>query len=109
MTGRPGSRVLALAAFVAALLATVLRLGVDAQALLWAAPFLLLVAPLALGRFVGEDVIERRRSRHRPRARSHATVALEVPRRTPRAIGHRGLLLAFRLAERGPPAAACAA
>jgi hypothetical protein len=109
MTGRPGSRVLALAAFVAALLATALPLGVDVQVLLWAAPLLALVAPLALGRFVGEDVIERRRSRHRPaRPRSHAAVALEVPRRTPRVIGHRGLLLAFRLAERGPPAI-CAA
>jgi hypothetical protein len=109
MTGRPASRVLALVALVAALLASVLRLGVDAELLLWAAPMVLLLAPLALGRFIGEDAIDaRRRSRQRATRRPRAVAAIAAPRRTPRAIGARGLLLAFRLAERGPPAAGAA-
>jgi hypothetical protein len=109
MSGRTGSRLTLLAALAAAVLASVLRLGVDAELLLWCAPVVLLLAPLALGRFVGEDAIDARRLRRaapRPR-RTVATVRL--PQRAPRAVSHRGRLLAFRLAERGPPASALAA
>ncbi|HEV7496061.1 hypothetical protein [Baekduia sp.] len=104
MTGRPGSRALLGAAFVAAVLASALRLGVDAELLLWLAPAVLLVAPLIMGRFMGEDVIDARRAaRATPRRRRGAT-AISAPYRAPDVAGHRGLLLAFRLAERGPPA-----
>jgi hypothetical protein len=105
MTGRTGSRGLALAAFVAALLASVLRLGVDAEVLLWAAPVLLLVAPLALGRFVGEGALDAGRRRRAARPPRRRAVRAVMPRRTPRVVGAHGCLLAFRLAERGPPAA----
>jgi hypothetical protein len=111
MTGRPRSRVLVLAALVAAVVASVLRLGgVDTDVLLWAAPVALLVAPLALGRFVGEEALAARRRARRPkRQRRRAGIVAAIPRRTPRVAGHRGLLLAFRLAERGPPALVAAA
>lgn len=92
------------AAFVAAVCASVLRLGVDAELLLWCAPLLLLVAPLAMGRFVGEDAIDARRLRRATPRPRRAAVTLRLPPRAPRAVSHRGLLLAFRLAERGPPA-----
>jgi len=104
MSGRPGSRALLGAAFVAAVCASALRLGLDAQLLLWLAPLALLVAPLAMGRFVGEDAIDARRLRRAAPRPRHAAVRMRLPQRAPRAVSHRGLLLAFRLAERGPPA-----
>jgi hypothetical protein len=109
MSGRPGSRAKLSGALAVAVLATVLRFGVDAEVLLWCAPAILLVAPLIVGRFLGEDVLGARRLRRaipRPR-RAAATVRL--PRRAPHAVSHRGRLLAFRLAERGPPASALVA
>jgi hypothetical protein len=104
MIGRSRSRVLALVALVAAVLAGALGLGADAQVLLWMAPAILLVAPLLFGRFVGEGAIAARR-RLRPRERVVRRAAVAMPRRTPRVAGHHGLLLAFALAKRGPPAA----
>jgi hypothetical protein len=104
MSGRPGSRALVGAALVAAVLTTVLRLAVDTELLLWCAPALLLFAPLAMGRFVGEDVIDARRHRRAMPKRRRAATTIRLPQRASRAVSHRGLLLAFRLAERGPPA-----
>jgi hypothetical protein len=104
MSGRTGSRLVLLAAVAAAVLASGLGLGADAELLLWCAPAVLLVAPLILGRFVGEKAIDaQRRRRATPRPR-RAAVTLRLPQRAPHAASHRGLLLAFRLAERGPPA-----
>jgi hypothetical protein len=108
MSGRTGSRLVLLAAVAAAALASVLRLGPDAELLLWCAPALLLVMPLVLGRFVGEDAIDARRLRHASPRPHRVAVKLGLPRRAPRAVSHRGRLLAFRLAERGPPASALA-
>jgi hypothetical protein len=106
MSGRPAARTLACAAFAAvAVVAMVLRLGLDAELLLWCAPALLLVAPLLAGRFPGEAVIEARRHRRaRPRRRAR-TAIVRVPRRPARAAIRCGRLIALRLAERGPPAA----
>ena len=109
MSGRTGSRLTPLAALAAAVLASALRLGVDAQLLLWCAPLVLLLAPLALGRFVGEDAIDARRLRRATPRPRRAAVTIRLPRRAPRAVSHRGQLLAFRLAERGPPASALVA
>jgi hypothetical protein len=110
MTGRPGSRALLGAAFVVAVLASALRLGVDAELLLWLAPAVLLVAPLIMGRFMGENVIDARRAARATRPpRRRGAVTISAPYRAPDVAGHRGLLLAFRLAERGPPASLLAA
>jgi hypothetical protein len=109
MSGRTGSRLELLAAVAAAVLASVLRLGVDTELLLWCAPALLLVAPLVLGRFVGEDAIDARRLRRATSKRRRAAVTVTLPQRAPRVVSHRGRLLAFRLAERGPPASALVA
>ena len=109
MTGRPGSRALLGAAFAAAVLASVLRLGVDAQVLLWCAPLLLLLVPLAMGRFVGENALEARRAARSTPRRRRLAVSLGTPHRAPESTGAHGLLLAFRLAERGPPAFALVA
>jgi hypothetical protein len=109
MSAPPRSRSVLGAALVAAVLATVLRLGVDAEVLLWCAPALLLAAPLIVGRFVGEDAIDARRHRRAaPRPRRVAS-PVKPPHGTPRAARHRGRLIALRLAERGPPAARLAA
>jgi hypothetical protein len=109
MSGRTGSRLMLFAALAAAALASALRLGVDTELLLWCAPALLLIAPLVLGRFVGEDAIDARRLRRAtPRPRRTA-VTVRLPQRAPRAVSHRGRLLAFRLAERGPPTSALVA
>jgi hypothetical protein len=106
MSGRPGSRALLGVALAAAVVATVQGLGVDAELLLWGAPALLLVAPLIMGHFVGEDAITARRVARATPRRRRCAATINAPHRAPDAAGHRGLLLAFRLAERGPPAPA---
>jgi hypothetical protein len=104
MPGRTRSRLLLLTALVAAVSASVLRLGGDAELLLWCAPAVLLAAPLVLGRFVGEDVLHAHRLARATPRRRRAPATLSASHRPPLTAGHRGLLLAFRLAERGPPA-----
>jgi hypothetical protein len=104
MSGRPGSRTLLGLAVAAALLATVLRLGVDAEVLLWSTPALLLLAPLVAGRFPREAAIEARRDRRAMPRRRRRPAAATPPRRAPRSSSLRVRLIAFRLAERGPPA-----
>jgi hypothetical protein len=106
MASGTGSRLVLLAAVAAAVSASVLSLGVDIELVLWCAPAAVLVALLVLGRFVGEDAIDARRLRRAsPRSRCAAATA-GLPQRAPRAVSHRGRLLAFRLAGRGPPASA---
>lgn len=108
MSGRSGSRAL-LGAFVAAVLATALRLGVDAELLLWCTPAILLVAPLIMGRFVGEDAIDAHRHRRAAPNPRRSASGMRLPARPSRASRHRGRLIALRLAERGPPPALLAA
>lgn len=72
--------------------------------LLLAVPALLLVLPLAAGRYVGEDSLVRLASRWQaptPRAASSARPVL----RAPAVLARGGRLIAAALAERGPPAA----
>jgi hypothetical protein len=74
--------------------------------LLLLSPALLLLLPLVLGRYPGAERLERLTARARP-ARRRRPLSLAPPRRRPRvAIAHGGRLLAFALAERGPPATA---
>jgi hypothetical protein len=76
--------------------------GLD-SGLLLLSPALVLLLPLLLGRYVGEKRLERLVARARPVPRVRA-VSLAPPRRRPRAVAaHGGRLLAFALAERGPP------
>src|SRR4051812_46373625 len=96
-------RVLALAAGLALALAVVHGAAVAADALI-AVPALLLLVPLAAGRYVGEERIARlsrcavRPARPRP---------AKVVRRRPRArMARGGLLIAVALARRGPPLSA---
>jgi hypothetical protein len=67
------------------------------------APALVLLVPLLSGRYVGERVLAKVAGRARtPRRR--AVASLSARPRAPRATHRRGtLLLAFGLAERGPP------
>jgi hypothetical protein len=74
--------------------------------LLLLSPALVLLLPLLLGRYPGAERLERLAVRARPAHPRHA-LSLAPPRRRPRAaIAHGGRLLAFALAERGPPATA---
>jgi hypothetical protein len=76
--------------------------GLD-TGLLLLSPALVLLLPLLLGRYLGEEQLERLVARARPVRRRRA-VSLAPPRRRPRAAAaHGGRLLAFALAERGPP------
>lgn len=70
-------------------------------------PLALLVAPLLLGRYVGEERIERLAAAMRPAParRIRGAVAASVLPRV-RGFRWRDALLASRLAERGPPALA---
>jgi hypothetical protein len=108
VSGLPGSRAALGVAVLATATAAALRAGVTPEVLLWFTPALLLIAALCAGRFPGEAVIQahRRTPTRAPRRRDARSVSTR--RRAPRAAGRRGLLLAFRLAERGPPVAALA-
>jgi hypothetical protein len=100
-------RLLALSAAVVAALACLLALAGHPELLAYAAPLLVLALPLALGRYLGEETLDRLRSRPRRRTR-HPRLAAQ------RSAGHRlgallprgGRLIAHSLAERGPPAVA---
>jgi hypothetical protein len=77
-----------------------------AEVLAYLAPVLVVALPLIAGRYLGEERLERLRSRVvRPRARRVAGTRTEV-RRSPVLAPRGGRLLAHALAERGPPVAA---
>jgi hypothetical protein len=74
------------------------------QGLTLLAPALALVAPLALGRYLGADRIARaagRRARPRGRAAAAAPPAIRRPRA---GLARGGALIAAALGRRGPPA-----
>ena len=111
MTGRPGSRAALSTAALAAVLTIALAAAVGPGALLWFAPLLALIVPLIAGRFPGEAALHAYRSARSARGALHRrrdARSATVRRRTPRAAGHCGRVLAFSLAERGPPAGALA-
>jgi len=80
--------------------------GLDADILI-AAPALLLLLPLAAGRYVGEDGLARF-ARPAPRPRYPGRPAPALRRGIARAVPRGGLLIAVALAHRGPPAGAFA-
>lgn len=98
-------RLLAGLALTALVWAVGAHLAGDGQGLLYLVPLFLLLAPLLLGRYVGEAGIARIAARPAPRRRRVAAVA--APRSGPlRALTPRGRrLLAFSLAVRPPPVA----
>ena len=100
------SRGIALLAITLAWAAFLTIIG-SPQVVLFTVPLFLLCAPLALGRYVGEELIVRLASRSRPRRR---TARAFVPERfAVSASAVRGsLLLASNMAGRAPPAPACA-
>ncbi|MFN8161360.1 MAG: hypothetical protein U0R52_10010 [Solirubrobacterales bacterium] len=75
-----------------------------AGGVLAALPLLLLVVPLALGRYPGEETIERLRARRLRRRPLRAIRAKPAKPREARLLRGR-LLIAASLAERGPPLA----
>lgn len=77
--------------------------GLNPDVLL-AAPVLLLLLPLLMGRYVGEDDLVRLAARRSPPRRRVAPGVRPVLR-APRALPRGGRLIAVALAERGPPAA----
>jgi hypothetical protein len=99
-------RLLALSAAVAAALACLLALAGHPELLAYAAPLLVLALPLVLGRYLGEETLERLRSRSRRRARQPRPIA-ETPagRGVAALVPRGGRLIAHSLAERGPPVA----
>lgn len=86
-------------ALVAIAWALVLALSGSPEALLFTVPVFLLAAPLAFGRYVGEDIIVALRARKRHQGRSVPVVGLSVFDRVPVLAP-----VAFRLSARGPPA-----
>lgn len=88
---------------------TALLVGLDtgswAEAALWCAPFGVLVAPLLLGRYAGEELLEACRERRR-RPRFDLLALLGELRSSRRAHVSGGRLIAQALGERGPPLAA---
>lgn len=76
---------------------------------LLASPALVLALPLLAGRYVGEDALVRLAARGVARSRPARRLSARLDR-APRALAPRGArLLAFSLAERGPPAGCAAA
>jgi hypothetical protein len=76
--------------------------GLD-TGLLLLSPALVLLLPLLVGRYLGEERLQRLASRLAPRRRPRP-VSAPLPRRRPRAVAVRGgRLLAAALAERAPP------
>lgn len=100
-------RLLALSAAVAAALACVLALAGHPELLAYAAPLLVLALPLVLGRYLGEETLERLRARPSRRTRRPRLAAQRPTGRRLAALVPRGArLIAHSLAERGPPVAA---
>ena len=82
------------------------ELGLSADALL-AAPLVVLLLPLLGGRYVGEEQLARLRAAIAPAPRRRPSVLLGAARRMPgRVVPRGGLLLAFSLSVRPPPAVA---
>jgi hypothetical protein len=111
--GRPAGREIAVvseqgrvrcayAAVVVAAAAAALACG-DVSFALYLVPFLLLVAPLVAGRYVGERALERLAARWHPRRRRARAVVVLRPRRV--VLAARSRVLAAALGVRGPPAA----
>jgi hypothetical protein len=76
--------------------------GLDTGILLLS-PAMVLLVPLLLGRYLGEDRLQRLAARFAPRRAR--PVSAPLPRLRPRSLTVRGgRLLAAALAERGPPA-----
>jgi hypothetical protein len=98
-------RLLSLSAAASAALACLLALAGHPELLAYAAPLLVLALPLVLGRYLGEETLERLRSRPR-RGPKHPRLAGQRPvGRLVAALVPRGArLIAHSLAERGPPA-----
>lgn len=76
------------------------------QGLTLLAPALTLLAPLALGRYLGAERIARVAARRAARARRRPRVAPIATRRSHAAVVRGGALIAAALARRGPPALA---
>jgi hypothetical protein len=97
-------RLLVLSAAVTAALVCLLALAGHTELLAYAAPLLVVALPLVLGRYLGEETLERLRSRPRRRTRHPRLVAQRVTGRRLGAFVPRGArLIAHSLAERGPP------
>jgi hypothetical protein len=100
-------RLLALSAAVAAALACLLALAGHPELLAYAAPLLVVALPLVLGRYLGEETLDRLRARPKRRARHPLRATLPLSGRRTAALVPRGArLIAHSLAERGPPAPA---
>lgn len=97
-------RLLALSAAVVAALACLLALAGHPELLAYAAPLLVLALPLALGRYLGEETLERLRSRPRRRTRHPRLSAQRPAGRVHALVPHGARLITHSLAERGPPA-----
>lgn len=69
-----------------------------------AAPLLILLAFLVLGRYPGHETIVRLSERIAARGRRPGAAAAARPLRPPTRAAHGGLLLAFALSGRAPPA-----
>lgn len=94
---RPG------ALLFAALGALVVLAALAAGGLLFLVPLAVLLAPLLLGRYVGEARLARLLTRLRPRRAPRARPATPATHGVDLGFRAHGLLAAFRLAERGPP------
>lgn len=70
--------------------------------LLFTAPLFMLAAPLALGRYLGEGLVERLSTAFRA-TKPRATRTIGGPRFSTLAIARGGQILASTLAGRGPP------
>lgn len=108
MTRRDQRLLVVLAAAAAAWLLAAAALG--GSGALTFAPLAVLLVPLLLGRYVGEEPLTRLAARVRVRAhRAPRRTRASAPLRAPRAILPRGgRLLAAHLAVRPPPAAPAA-
>ncbi len=105
LTRRPAPGLALLALALAATMAAIVAWG---PAGLWAAaPTLLLLLPLALGRYLGEDAILRLAAERRPRP-PRALSRLRLPR-PPARLALRSALIAHACGSRGPPALAAPA
>jgi hypothetical protein len=69
----------------------------------YVAPLLALGIPLVAGRYLGEETLERLRTRGEPAGRIRATALLGGARRAAASFPRGGRLIARALAERGPP------
>jgi hypothetical protein len=93
---------LGLALLAVAFAATQSLTGLNPDVLL-AVPVLLLVLPLAAGRYVGEDGLVRLATRRQAPAR-RVVSSVRPLLRAPRVMARGGRLIAVALAERAPPA-----